>query len=289
MHRLLIGFATTLLMLITGCGEPTLQDSMGGDRGASEPDEQSVVAEVAADTESTETSAEPPAPNANESAAMPSDSTAVGEADAASGESASAQSTGSASENATDALQNFEAGIVAYQANDLGLAFKEFLTAANKGHSDSQYNLGLMYEQGIGTGKDETQAVAWYAKSASQGNSAAQFNLGVLYENGRGTKVDFAQANKWYRAAAVQRDPLAIGNLGMLYIRGDGVPVNKIAGVALLFMSATMDPSPSNNARQNITATRGLSTEMIASAQQLSSELSTAENLLVPLDRFLKQ
>ncbi|MGB5361258.1 MAG: tetratricopeptide repeat protein, partial [Eudoraea sp.] len=131
---------------------------------------------------------------------------------------------------------NFEAGIAAYQANNLPLAYTEFLTAAKEGHADSQFNVALMYEQGIGIAKNEKEAVVWYDKSASQGNSAAQFNLGVLYENGRGTAIDFAKANEWYRKACVQGDPLAIGNLGMLYVRGQGVKENKVAGVALLLV-----------------------------------------------------
>jgi TPR repeat protein len=120
-------------------------------------------------------------------------------------------------------VADFEAGIVAYQANDLPRAYAAFLTAAKEGHADSQFNLALMYERGIGIGLDEKEAVVWYGKSAAQGNAAAQFNLGVLYENGRGTKVDFAKANEWYRKASVQGDALAIGNLGMLYVRGQGV------------------------------------------------------------------
>ena len=153
---------------------------------------------------------------------------------------------------------NFEAGIAAYEANDLPLAYKEFLAAAEEGHADSQFNVALMYEQGIGVGKDEKEAVVWYGKSAAQGNAAAQFNLGVLYENGRGTEIDFAKANEWYRKASVQGDALAIGNLGMLYVRGQGVKENKVAGVALLLVSATLDPSPENHAKRNIAATRGL-------------------------------
>lgn len=191
-------------------------------------------------------------------------------------------------EEKPNAVANFEAGIAAYQANDLPLAFEGFLEAAKEGHSDSQYNLALMYEQGIGVRKDETEAVVWYGKSALQGNASAQFNLGVLYENGRGTKVDFAKANEWYRKASVQGDALAIGNLGMLYVRGQGVKANKTAGVALLLVSATQDTSPQNNARQNITSTRGLTAEMITVAQALSGKLGSAENLLVPLDQYLQ-
>jgi len=184
---------------------------------------------------------------------------------------------------------NFQAGIAAYQANNLPLAYKEFLTAAKEGHADSQFNVALMYEQGIGVAKDEKEAVVWYGISASQGNAAAQFNLGVLYENGRGTVIDFAKANEWYRKASMQGDPLKIGNLGMLYVRGQGVKENKVAGVALLLVSATMDPSPQNHAKQNISATRGLTTEMIAEAQALAQEISTAKNLLVPLDKYLTE
>ncbi|MEO8614046.1 MAG: tetratricopeptide repeat protein [Luteolibacter sp.] len=187
------------------------------------------------------------------------------------------------------ASADFDKGIAAYQANNLPLAYKEFRASADEGHADSQFNLALMFEKGIGVEKDEKQAVVWYEKSALNGNAAAQFNLGVLYENGRGTAVDFAKANEWYRKASVQGDPLAIGNLGMLYIRGDGVKVNKVAGVALLIMSVTLDHSPENNAKTNISRTRGLTAELIAQAQALSGEMSSAKSLLGPLDTYLKK
>lgn len=182
---------------------------------------------------------------------------------------------------------HFEAGLAAYEANDLPLAYTEFLAGAEEGHIDSQFNLALMHENGIGVDKDMKEAIVWYRKAALQGSAAAQFNLGVLYENGRGTKVDFAEANEWYRRAAEQGDPLAIGNLGMLYIRGDGVPVNKIAGIALLLQSVTLDPSPANNAKQNITGTRGLTPQVITEAQELADQMSKAKNLLVPFDQHL--
>lgn len=188
-----------------------------------------------------------------------------------------------------DGTAHFEAGLKAVDANNMPLAFQEFLAAAKEGHSDSQYNVALMYEQGLGVDKNETEALSWYEKSASQGNSGAQFNLGVFYENGIGTPVDFAKANKWYRKASEQGDGLAVGNLGMLYIRGQGVPENKIAGMALLLTSVAMDNSPENRARNNITATRGLTTAMFMEAQALSDEMSLAENILVPLDNYLNK
>jgi len=182
---------------------------------------------------------------------------------------------------------NFEAGIAAYQANDLPLAYKSCLVAAKEGHADSQFNVALMYERGIGIGKDEKEAVVWYGRAASQGNAAAQFNLGVLYENGRGTEVDFAKANEWYRRASVQGDALAMGNLGMLYVRGQGVKQNKIAGAALLLVSATLDRSPENHAKRNLSGIPGLTSEMVVAARALAEEFGSVKNLLVPLDEYL--
>jgi TPR repeat protein len=184
---------------------------------------------------------------------------------------------------------HFSAGIMAAEMNNMPLAFTEFLAAANEGHADSQFNVGLMYEQGIGVEKDAAKAIYWYGKSAAQGNSNAQYNLAVLYENGIGTTIDYAKANSWYREASAQGDALAIGNLGMLYIRGDGVNKNLIAGVALLIWSATLDGSPENLAKQNLASTRGLTPEMATEAQALTAKLSSAKDFQVPLDAFLKK
>ena len=69
-------------------------------------------------------------------------------------------------------------------------------------------------------------------------------------KTGLATKINFMKANEWYRKASIQGDGLAIGNLGMLYIRGQGVKENKVAGVALLLVSTSLDTSPQNQAEE---------------------------------------
>ncbi len=186
------------------------------------------------------------------------------------------------------ARAGLQEGVAAYEANNLPLAVKEFRAGAETNAADCQFNLALMYERGIGVAKDEKEARVWYRKAAVLGNANAQFNLAVLYENGHGGDVDFTQANQWYRQAAVQGDALAMGNLGMLYLRGDGVKIAKVAGVALLLQSAALDSSPENCAKRNLATARGLTSETIAAAQKLSSEMSDPKNMLVPLDQYLK-
>jgi len=204
------------------------------------------------------------------------------------------ETTTQAENNTTEQTESngiayFDAGIKAIDADNMPLAFKEFLAAANEGHAFAQYNVGIMYEQGIGTSKNPEQAFLWYNKSANQDNAAAQFNVGVSYENGIGTEVDYTKANEWYRKASLQGDGLAVGNLGMLYIRGEGVNVDKVAGVALLLISANLDTSPENQAKNNISKTRDLTPEMIEAAQALATEMKTSENILIPLDQYLKK
>ena len=52
-----------------------------------------------------------------------------------------------------------------------------------------------MSEQGHLMPRDHEQALGWYQKAADQGHAPAQVNLGVLYENGRGVgRENFAEA-----------------------------------------------------------------------------------------------
>ncbi len=132
--------------------------------------------------------------------------------------------------------------------------------AADQGYADAQFNLGWLYENGLGVGKDNDRAKVWYQKAADQGNLGAQSGLqrlqsqqnpsertassspspittpqeqgltpaeenerGDRYFYGRGVDQDYVKAMEWYRKAADQG--LADGqyNVGVLYENGWGV------------------------------------------------------------------
>jgi TPR repeat protein len=59
-----------------------------------------------------------------------------------------------------------------------------FRQAAEQGHADAQYNLGVCYALGKGLEKDEAEAARLYAHAIAQGHADAQYNLGVRYEQG---------------------------------------------------------------------------------------------------------
>ena len=122
----------------------------------------------------------------------------------------------------------FDDAYNAYQRGDFLTAAKTFRKLAEQGDSVAQYNLGHMYDSGLGVSQDYAEAVRWYTRAAEQGNAGAQFNLGVSYDNGQGVLQNHAEAVKWYRLAADQGDADAQLNLGFSYEYGEGLPQNNI-------------------------------------------------------------
>ena len=51
--------------------------------------------------------------------------------------------------------------------------FQETLQAAEQGNAKAQYNLGVMYDKGLGVRQDDAQAVQWYRRAKEQGAAEA--------------------------------------------------------------------------------------------------------------------
>ena len=107
-------------------------------------------------------------------------------------------------------------GLQAFQAGDRDAAIEHWRTAADQGHIESQYNLGLVYSQGYGVPKNPTVAAMWWGKAAERGNPAAQFNLGLMYAEGQGVDQNLQIAVSWWRKSANQGFEHAIRALEVL-------------------------------------------------------------------------
>lgn len=82
--------------------------------------------------------------------------------------------------------------------------FDALLKEAVQGESYAQYDLGVIYSQGLGVPQDYNEAVRWYRKAAEQGDSDAQYNLGVMNIQGNGVPEDYITAHMWLNLAAAQ-------------------------------------------------------------------------------------
>jgi TPR repeat protein len=48
---------------------------------------------------------------------------------------------------------------------------------------------------------DYQQALKWFRKAAEQGNGEAEFNIGYMYQEGLGVPASVDQAAEWYTKA----------------------------------------------------------------------------------------
>ncbi|MCB9989747.1 MAG: SEL1-like repeat protein [Rhodospirillales bacterium] len=109
----------------------------------------------------------------------------------------------------------------------LPAVIKEVEKKAFEGIPEAQHDLAAIYTAGHG-GVDVNyeRAATWFRESAVRGIANAQYNLGVLYHQGLGVKQNINTAVAWYRAAAEAGHPEAQYNLGIAYIEGIGTRYN---------------------------------------------------------------
>ncbi len=155
-------------------------------------------------------------------------------------------------------------------------AFSGFLVLEEQSHDDKlQYRLGQMLYQGIGTERDEEEAVrywqqaaklgnvnaqyalgkfwldtgtgdvhqaaAWLEKAADVGNTSAQYVLAKLYLEGRLGEKDAEKAGELFQKAAEQGNGFAAYRLGRLYLEGEDIPKDMAAAVRWLTEAAEQE------------------------------------------------
>jgi TPR repeat protein len=76
--------------------------------------------------------------------------------------------------------------------------FVRRLKEARIGDAAAQYDVALMYANGVGVGKDVAQAFAWTKAAAEKGHAVAQYLLGSAYTSGLGTPKDVQKALFWF-------------------------------------------------------------------------------------------
>ena len=153
---------------------------------------------------------------------------------------------------------DFFAGYEAFQRGDYETARVQWSRLALQGDVDAQYNLGTLYENGLGVTADADMAARWYRAAAGRrldlarlalarlqrsgafepepeedqiklleaaarrGLAEAQYELGVAYDRGLGVTQNHATAAGWYQRAAEQGLTDAQYNLAALYDEGLG-------------------------------------------------------------------
>jgi TPR repeat protein len=120
-----------------------------------------------------------------------------------------------------------QAGYTALNNDQYSDAMTHFLNAANNNEAEAQYQIGLMYEGGLGVPKNDSAAVTWFQKAGDQGHTLAEASLGYYYFS----KGDYSLAIKWNKLAAENGNSTAQYNLALMY--RDGLGLEKNLGEAI--------------------------------------------------------
>lgn len=97
------------------------------------------------------------------------------------------------------------------------ILFARTLKSARLGLPDAQYEVGLMYANGVGGPQDFKQAIHWIRQAAERGHVPAQYLLATRYASGVAIEKSETQAIHWFQRAAAQGHPKAHYRLGRLY------------------------------------------------------------------------
>jgi hypothetical protein len=170
------------------------------------------------------------------------------------------------------------AGMEAFRNKDYQTAYRQWKAMAEAGQAEAQFDLGVLYAQGLGVRRDLSEAARWYRQSADQGNAEAEFALGQMYSRGGGAprdlddamrwfqmandpnsdgpptdwtviqgygiRQDQQQAAYWYQLAAEKGHAEAQYNLGRLYATGQGVPRDQEQALRWIRGAASQGYSP---------------------------------------------
>lgn len=122
----------------------------------------------------------------------------------------------------------FDEAVTDYKKGNYIKALNTFYTLAQEYDAKAQFNVGLIYANGLGVQKDTQKAQTWFEKAAKQGNGVAQYNLAQMYhKEGKKDVHAYEKAKYWYEKSIEAGIKESYNNLGMLYLQGNGVEKNE--------------------------------------------------------------
>ena len=137
------------------------------------------------------------------------------------------------------------------ESDDYTQLFKHLISQAMIGDSTAQFDVALMYQQGIGVGQSIEEALKFYHLAAAQNDLPAAYHLGLIYLQGIGVEPDYNIGMEWLIDAAFKGNTYAQYALGRIYEYGyedrNGrkvIPADKNQAIAMYQLATTRHYGP---------------------------------------------
>lgn len=126
---------------------------------------------------------------------------------------------------------------------DMGEARRFYTWAAEQGNVRAMHALAMLLSEGTLPGlngkPDWAAALKWFRSAADLGHRDSQYNLGVIYARGLGVSADAAEAWKWLDLAARQGDEDSARKRDILSRDADPAVLAKAQQASTAFVPAT--------------------------------------------------
>jgi hypothetical protein len=121
---------------------------------------------------------------------------------------------------------------------DYAAALRWLKIGVDAGYANSQYTMGKLTAEGLGTPADPVVAAELYLLAARQGFARAQYNLGKVYRDGTGVEQSDDLSIFWWREAAERGDRMAQDKMGDRLMRGAGITADPVEALKWTLLAA---------------------------------------------------
>jgi TPR repeat protein len=149
--------------------------------------------------------------------------------------------------------------------------------SAKLGLVEAQFNLGVMFEDGLGTEQNFKKAATWYHRAATGGDERAMNNLGSLYWHGKGVSKDKLKAETLFALAVEENSSLAQVNLGLIHTERDNGGSPNLQALTL-FIASYSNGSPKVKSLINSALKRTTVKNIIRATQNAQRFLTQKES-----------
>ena len=111
-------------------------------------------------------------------------------------------------------------GFQALEQRDYKTALYYLSYFAANGDTKAQYNLGIMYREGLGVKKDDVQSLTHFVEAAENGHMLGNYAVGLAFLIGKGSDIDSEAAIHYFTEAALLGHAISPVEIGNLYFRG---------------------------------------------------------------------
>ena len=162
---------------------------------------------------------------------------------------------------------DYERAFDALSAEDYQTAAYYLSFFASNGDVRSQYNMGIMYRDGLGLEKNSRVALSWFLLAAEQNHMLANYAIGLLLRDGPADVKHPKRASLYLKEAAFLGHALAPLELGNMFFSGNHV--SKDRALAFVWWSLSAERN-APGAEANIAAlTDSLSIEEMTRIQKI--------------------